>query len=56
MFRQIVSQPSSSLQARLARLWQQLLRWWELAEQRRKLALLDEDALKDLGLSREQTC
>ena len=34
------------------RLWQQLQRWWELAEQRRRLALLDEFALHDLGLSR----
>ena len=45
------SQPVSSLQALIAQTWQQLQRWWELAEQRRKLALLDEDALQDLGLS-----
>jgi uncharacterized protein YjiS (DUF1127 family) len=36
----------------LSRIWMQLQRWWELAEQRRKLALLDEYALHDLGLSR----
>lgn len=36
----------------LRKLWKQLQRWWELAEQRRKLALLDEFALHDLGLSR----
>ncbi|WXL27980.1 DUF1127 domain-containing protein [Ectopseudomonas mendocina] len=29
-----------------------VLRWWELARQRRQLARLDECALKDLGLSR----
>jgi len=40
------------LHAQLGKAWQQLLRWWELAEQRRKLALLDEHALQDLGLSR----
>lgn len=32
--------------------WWQLQRWWQLAEQRRKLALLDDRALHDLGLSR----
>lgn len=30
----------------------QLYRWWQLAEQRRRLAMLDDVALKDLGLSR----
>lgn len=30
----------------------QLRRWWQLAEQRHRLAQLDESALKDLGLSR----
>jgi uncharacterized protein YjiS (DUF1127 family) len=30
----------------------QLYRWWQLAEQRRRLAMLDDMALKDLGLSR----
>ena len=43
---------ASSLQVRIAQAWQQLQRWWELAEQRRKLALLDKHALYDLGLSR----
>jgi len=30
----------------------QLSRWWQLAEQRRRLAMLDDATLKDLGLSR----
>ena len=30
----------------------QFARWWQLAEQRRRLAMLDDAALKDLGLSR----
>ncbi len=30
----------------------QLRRWWQLAEQRQRLGMLDEAALKDLGLSR----
>ncbi|WP_296220230.1 DUF1127 domain-containing protein [Pseudomonas sp. UBA2684] len=30
----------------------QLYRWWQLSEQRRRLAKLDDAALKDLGLSR----
>lgn len=30
----------------------QLYRWWQLSEQRRRLAMLDDVALKDLGLSR----
>ncbi len=37
---------------RVRALWQQLQRWWQLARQRRQLAMLDEAALKDLGLSR----
>lgn len=32
--------------------WRQVGRWWQLAEQRRRLAMLDGEALKDLGLSR----
>lgn len=32
--------------------WRQVVRWWQLAEQRRRLAMLDEHALKDIGLSR----
>ncbi|MBF7731248.1 DUF1127 domain-containing protein [Pseudomonas sp. N040] len=43
---------SPSLRNLLGKAWRQLQRWWELAEQRRKLALLDERALHDLGLSR----
>ena len=30
----------------------QFSRWWQLAEQRRRLAMLDDATLKDLGLSR----
>ncbi len=30
----------------------QLARWWQLHDQRRRLAALDDAALKDLGLSR----
>ena len=32
--------------------WRQLKRWYQLAEQRRRLANLNDEALKDLGLSR----
>jgi uncharacterized protein YjiS (DUF1127 family) len=41
-----------SLGAWLGRFGRQLKRWYQLAEQRRQLAMLDETALKDLGLSR----
>ena len=40
------------LHASIGMAWLQLRRWWQLSEQRRKLALLDEHALHDLGLSR----
>lgn len=40
------------LNAVLKKLGQQLKRWYQLAEQRRRLAMLDGAALKDLGLSR----
>ncbi|MBA1272667.1 DUF1127 domain-containing protein [Pseudomonas azotifigens] len=30
----------------------QLVRWWQLHDQRQRLAALDDAALKDLGLSR----
>ncbi|XQE68692.1 DUF1127 domain-containing protein [Pseudomonas sp. P3C3] len=33
-------------------LWQRLKRWNQLARQRRQLAMLDDAALKDLGLNR----
>ena len=33
-------------------LWGRLKRWSQLARQRRQLAMLDDAALKDLGLSR----
>lgn len=36
----------------LRTLGRQFSRWWQLAEQRRRLAMLDDAALKDLGLSR----
>jgi uncharacterized protein YjiS (DUF1127 family) len=36
----------------LRALGRQLYRWWQLSEQRRRLAMLDDLALKDLGLSR----
>lgn len=36
----------------LAAIWRQLRRWWQLSEQRRLLATLDDGALKDIGLSR----
>lgn len=32
--------------------WARLKRWYALAAQRRQLAMLDDAALKDLGLSR----
>lgn len=32
----------------------QLLRWWNLAQQRHRLAQLDERALKDIGISRAE--
>ncbi|MDX5372577.1 MAG: DUF1127 domain-containing protein [Pseudomonadaceae bacterium] len=40
--------PALGLQA----LWLRLQRWHELARQRRQLAMLDDVALKDIGLSR----
>lgn len=40
--------PAFGLQA----LWLRLQRWHELARQRRQLAMLDDAALKDIGLSR----
>lgn len=33
-------------------LWQMLARWYQLGQQRRALASLSDNALKDLGLSR----
>ncbi len=36
----------------LRALGRQFARWWQLAEQRRRLGMLDDAALKDLGLSR----
>lgn len=33
-------------------LWQILARWYQLGQQRRALASLSDNALKDLGLSR----
>lgn len=40
--------PALAMQA----IWMQLKRWGQLARQRRQLAMLDDAALKDLGLSR----
>lgn len=40
------------LGARLLLMGRQLRRWWQLAEQRRQLGMLDDAALKDIGLSR----
>lgn len=41
-----------SLSPMLRKLGQQLKRWYQLAQQRRRLASLNDAALKDLGLSR----
>jgi len=41
-----------SLGALAKALWRQLKRWQQLAAQRRRLAALNDAALKDLGLSR----
>lgn len=35
--------------------WQRLSRWYQLGQQRRDLAALSDNALKDLGLSRADT-
>lgn len=40
------------LGARLLSMTRQLRRWWQLAEQRRRLGSLDDAALKDIGVSR----
>lgn len=37
---------------RLARLMARILRWQQLARERRQLAMLSDAALKDLGLNR----
>jgi len=42
------SHPLLSLRA----LWQRIVRWHEVARERRVLAALNDDALKDMGLSR----
>ncbi|MBC9251287.1 hypothetical protein A9179_13510 [Pseudomonas alcaligenes] len=51
-----VAQPLAlgRIQPRLAilALWRQLKRWWQLAQERRMLAQLDDAALKDMGLNR----
>lgn len=38
--------------SRLGRCWLQIRRWQQLAKERRMLAMLDDAALKDIGLSR----
>lgn len=41
-----------SLSALARAAWLQLMRWQQLAEQRRQLATLNDAALKDMGLNR----
>ncbi|WP_300650198.1 DUF1127 domain-containing protein [Pseudomonas sp.] len=41
-----------SLSALARAAWQQLRRWQQLAKQRRQLATLNDEALKDVGLNR----
>ncbi|NQD95155.1 DUF1127 domain-containing protein [Pseudomonas sp. CrR25] len=43
---------AGSLSALGKAFWRQLKRWYELTEQRRRLATLSDAALKDIGLSR----
>lgn len=50
--RAVVCKLAGALSQRLLMAWRQLQRWWELSEQRRRLAQLDDRALHDLGLSR----
>lgn len=45
---------AQSLRALPRRIWRQLQRWWQLAEQRRLLATLDDRALQDIGISRAE--
>jgi uncharacterized protein YjiS (DUF1127 family) len=47
-----LSYPGVSPSALVRALWLQLKRWRQLAEQRRRLAGLSDEALSDLGLSR----
>jgi uncharacterized protein YjiS (DUF1127 family) len=42
------------LQARAAIGWARLLRWHELARQRRALLALSDDMLKDIGITRSE--
>ncbi len=44
--------PETSLTAVLARAWSKARRWHELARQRRQLASLSDEMLKDIGRSR----
>jgi len=44
--------PETSLTAVLARAWSKARRWRELARQRRQLASLSDEMLKDIGRSR----
>ncbi|MBA4727592.1 MAG: DUF1127 domain-containing protein [Pseudomonas sp.] len=44
--------PETSLTAVLARAWSKTRRWHELARQRRQLASLSDEMLKDIGRSR----
>ena len=47
-----IAELENRLGARLLSMARQLRRWWQLAEQRRRLGMLDDAALKDIGLSR----
>jgi|TARA_Y100001968_G_C19452052_1_gene769417 uncharacterized protein YjiS (DUF1127 family) len=44
--------PETSLTTVLARAWSKARRWYELARQRRQLASLSDEMLKDIGRSR----
>ncbi|UVE16211.1 DUF1127 domain-containing protein [Pseudomonas sp. LS44] len=51
--------PASKARAERRHWWRalgwQLRRWYQLAHQRRQLAMLSDEALKDIGLSRADT-
>ncbi|MBD9481605.1 DUF1127 domain-containing protein [Pseudomonas sp. PDM14] len=44
----------STIHKAVAAAVRQLRRWWQLAQQRHRLALLDEHALKDIGITRAE--
>jgi len=47
-----VPRPAVSLAEQIRSIWHRLRRWQQLAAQRRQLAALSNEALKDIGLSR----